>query len=203
MRRLEKNLTSDLAAIQAARPDASVEVWVMDEHRVGLQPIVRRVWAPRSQRPRAVMQARDQWRYLVGWVHPASGHTFWHWADTVNLAVFGAELAAFARQVGAGPERQIALILAGRRLTSPRAAQRARPWPSHPAAALFAGGAARRTAVALQQRVATQHPFRRCGGLEEAQMARCAALQTDPMLVITLQAATHYHWWPADLSPTA
>lgn len=39
--------------------------------------------------------------------------------------------------------------------------------------------------------------------LEEAQMARCTALQTDPMLITTLQAATHYHWWPADLSPTA
>lgn len=39
--------------------------------------------------------------------------------------------------------------------------------------------------------------------LEEAQMARCAALQADPARVTTIQAATHYHWRPADLSPTA
>ena len=58
-------------------------------------------------------QPRYQWRYLVGWVHPASGRTCWHWASTVNLAVFAAELATFAQQVGAGSARQIALILDG------------------------------------------------------------------------------------------
>ncbi len=34
-----KNLASALGAIQTAHPDATVEVWAMDEHRVGLQPI--------------------------------------------------------------------------------------------------------------------------------------------------------------------
>jgi hypothetical protein len=28
------------------RPGEVVEVWAMEEHRVGLQPILRRVWAP-------------------------------------------------------------------------------------------------------------------------------------------------------------
>ena len=35
----------------AAHPDAAVEVWAMDEHRIGLQPVLRRVWAPRGHRP--------------------------------------------------------------------------------------------------------------------------------------------------------
>ncbi len=196
-------MTSELAAIQAAHPNATVEVWAMDEHRVGLQPIVRRVWAPRGQRPVASVQTRYQWRYLVGWVHPASGRTRWHWADTVNLTVFGAELAAFAQQVGAGPERQIALILDGAgwhrsaRLDVP-AHVHLLPLPPYspelqPAERLW---------VYSNAPLLNTH-FADLAALEEAQMARCAALQTDPALVTTIQAATHYHWWPADLSPTA
>lgn len=109
----EKNFADELAAIQVAHPTAMVEVWAMDEHRVGLLPIVRRVWAPRGQRPVAPVQTRYQWRYLVGWVHPASGHAHWHWTSTMNQQVFSAELTAFAEQVGAGPARQIALVLDG------------------------------------------------------------------------------------------
>lgn len=175
----------------------------MDEHRVGLQPIVRRVWAPRGQRPRALVQTRYQWRYLVGWVHPATGETQWHWADTVNLALFSAELAAFAQQVGAGPHRQIALILDGAGWHhSPRLAVPAHvhliPLPPYspelqPAERLW---------VYSDTPLVNVH-FPDLAALEEAQMARCMALQTDPALIATIQAATHYHWWPADLSPTA
>lgn len=175
----------------------------MDEHRVGLQPIVRRVWAPRGRRPVAPVQTRYQWRYLVGWVHPTSGRTGWHWADTVNLAVFSAELAAFAQQVGAGPKRQIALILDGAgwhhgpRLTVP-AHLHLIPLPPYspelqPAERLWVYS----NAPLLNAHCAD------LDALEEVQMARCAALQTDPTLVATIQAATHFHWWPADLSPIA
>ena len=38
--------------------------------------------------------------------------------------------------------------------------------------------------------------------LDDAQWARCSALQTNPSLVATIHAATHFHWWPADYSPT-
>ncbi len=37
--------------------------------------------------------------------------------------------------------------------------------------------------------------------LDTLQLDRCAALQTDPALMATIQSATHYHWWPADYSP--
>src|SRR5262249_13015671 len=37
--------------------------------------------------------------------------------------------------------------------------------------------------------------------LDTLQLDRCAALQTDPALVASIQSATHYHWWPADYSP--
>ena len=58
-----------------------------------------------------MVQHRYAWRYLVGFVHPASGHTIFHLATTVSIPLFEVELAAFARQVGAGPDKQIVLVL--------------------------------------------------------------------------------------------
>ncbi|MBK4723166.1 winged helix-turn-helix domain-containing protein, partial [Azospirillum sp. YIM DDC1] len=40
-------------ALQQENPDTPLEVWAMDEHRVGLKPVLRRVWAPRGCRPGA------------------------------------------------------------------------------------------------------------------------------------------------------
>jgi len=41
--------------IGAAHPESSVEVWCQDEARLGLIPIVRRVWSPVGERPVAVV----------------------------------------------------------------------------------------------------------------------------------------------------
>jgi hypothetical protein len=97
--------------VASAFPQATVELWATDEHRIGLKPLLRRVWAPISQRPSAAVQHRFAWRYLVGFVHPASGRTLFHLATGVSIALFEVELEAFARQVGAGPTRQIVLVL--------------------------------------------------------------------------------------------
>src|SRR5215472_12882082 len=83
----------------------------IDEHRIGLTPLLRRVWAPIGQRPIAPVRHRFEWRYLVGFVHPASGRTLFHLATTVCIPVFEVELAEFARQAGASPSKQIVLVL--------------------------------------------------------------------------------------------
>jgi Winged helix-turn helix/DDE superfamily endonuclease len=100
-----------LKAVATAFPQAQVELWATDEHRIGLKPLLCRGWAPIGQRPVAVVRHRFAWRYLVGFVHPASGRTFFHLATTVSTPVFEAELAAFARQAGASPTKQIVLVL--------------------------------------------------------------------------------------------
>jgi len=92
-------------------PQATVELWTTDEHRIGLKPLLRKTWAPIGQRPTAVVQHRFAWRYLVGFVHPASGRTLFRPATAVSIPLFETELAAFARQAGAGPDRQIVLVL--------------------------------------------------------------------------------------------
>lgn len=94
-----------------AFPHAQVELWATDEHRIGLNPLLRRVWAPIGQRPITPVRHRFEWRYLGGFVHPASGRTLFHLATAVNIPVFEAELAAFVRQAGAGPRQQIVLVL--------------------------------------------------------------------------------------------
>jgi hypothetical protein len=83
----------------------------IDEHRIGLKPLLRRVWAPIGQRPIAPVRPRFAWRYLVGFVHPASGRTPFHLATSVSIPLFEVELAAFARAVGASLAKQIVLVL--------------------------------------------------------------------------------------------
>ena len=42
------------AAERRKHPDAKIEIWATDEHRLGLKPITRGVWAPIGERPVAV-----------------------------------------------------------------------------------------------------------------------------------------------------
>ncbi len=40
----KKKLVAQVTQVQKKHPKADVEVWTMDEHRVGLKPIIRRIW---------------------------------------------------------------------------------------------------------------------------------------------------------------
>ena len=86
-------------------------VWAEAEQRLGLKPIRRRVWAPVGQRPIALGHHRYQWLHVVAFVQPTSGETVWYLATGLSKPFFEVLLAAFARQVGAGRERHIVLVL--------------------------------------------------------------------------------------------
>src|SRR5581483_8065015 len=81
------------------------------EHRIGLKPIVRRMWCRRGQRPIITVQHRYKWIYEYGFVCPSSGQTFWLLLPHVSIAAYSLALAEFARAVGAGPDKQVALVL--------------------------------------------------------------------------------------------
>ena len=168
-------------------------MWATDEHRIGLKPLLRRVWAPIGQRPVAVVRHRFAWRYLVGFVHPASGRTFFHLATTVSIKLFEVELAAFARAVGASPTKQIVLVLdrAGWHTSvrlrvpdhvhllflppySPELQPAEHLWP-------------------LTNSVLVNRHFETLEDLEEAQCTRCAELQRHPEQI---RSTTRFHWWP-------
>ena len=79
----------------------------MDEHRIGLKPILRRVWAPKGERPIALGHHRYEWLYVFGFVEPASGATVWNVANAVCKEMFEAVLADFAKTAGAGKGKRI------------------------------------------------------------------------------------------------
>jgi transposase len=182
--------------VATAFPEARVELWATDEHRSGLQPLLRRVWAPIGQRPVARVRHRCAWRYVVGFVPPASGRTLFHLATSVSIPLFEAELEAFARAVDAGPRKQIVLVLdrAGWHTSlrlrvpehvhllflpaySPELQPAEHLWPL--------------TNAALVNR-----HFASIDDLEDAQLARCAALQQRPDLI---RSTTCFPWWPKQI----
>src|SRR3954471_14499729 len=108
---VQKKLAAVAAEEAAKHPGKAVEVFATDEHRVGLKPILRRVWAPRGERPRAPGHHRFEWLYVIAFVQPGSGEVFWYLANGVSKPFFEALLALFAREAGAGRDRIIVLVL--------------------------------------------------------------------------------------------
>src|SRR5258708_26674936 len=82
--RLLKRLPEEVEQIRQAHPEAAVELWSSDEHRIGLKPILRRVWAKKGSKVTAVVKPRYQWMYLYGFVQPHSGQTSWLLMPMVN-----------------------------------------------------------------------------------------------------------------------
>ncbi len=83
----------------------------MDEHRLGLKPVRRRVWAPIGERPIALGHHRYEWLYVTAFVTPATGEAVWYLSNGIDKAFFAELLAAFARTTEAGPKRIIVLAL--------------------------------------------------------------------------------------------
>ena len=185
-----------LRAVATAFPRATVELWAVDEHRIGLKPILRTVWTLPTcpgQRPLAPVEHRYAWRYLVGFVHPASGRTVWHLATTVNIELFSVELDAFAREVGAGPTKQIVLVLDGAGWhESPKVQV-----PEH-VHLLFLPPYSPELQPAehlwpLTNTVLVNRHFANIEALEDTQAERCVALQARRDLI---RSTTLFSWWP-------
>jgi len=150
-----------------------------------------------ADRPSARVRHRFAWRYLVGFVHPASGRTVFHLATSVSIALFEVELAAFARQVGASPTKQIVLVLdrAGWKPTSVRLQV-----PEH-VHLLFLPPYSPELQPAehlwpLTNTCLINRHFATIEELEDAQFARCLALQQRPDLI---RSTTRFHWWPQQI----
>ncbi len=168
----------------------------MDEHRIGLKPIIRRVWAPKGQRPIALGHHRYKWLYVTAFVQPTSGETFWYVSNGVSKPFFAALLALFAREAGAGRERMIALVLdnagwhTAPNLVVPEGL-RLVYLPSHspelqPAEHLW---------PVVDEPLANQY-FETLADLERAVADRCRVLNGDP-----LRLGTNFHWWPKPATP--
>jgi hypothetical protein len=170
-----------------------VQVWAFDEHRIGLKPILRRVWAKRGQRPLALVHPRYEWRYLHGFVEPHSGRTFWYLTSWIDAQAFNLVLQEFAAWCGATAATPVLLVLdqAGWHTTqevlvppgislmflppySPELQPAEHLWP-------------------LSNEAICNRLFDSIQDLEDAQCTRCCQLQEQRELVRSL---TLFHWWP-------
>jgi hypothetical protein len=154
---------------------------------------MRKVWALKGERPLLRVHHRYKWTYLYSFVRPATGEVHWLILPTVNAEVFSMALSHFAKEVGAGKDKRVLLVLdkAGWH-TSPRVKApeglELEFLPSHspelqPAERLW---------PLTNEGVANRY-FEDLEFLEEALIERCVALCKEPEII---RSYTHYHWWP-------
>jgi hypothetical protein len=182
-----------VADIQDLCPEAEIEVWAQDEARIGLIPILRRMWSPRGIRPIATGKRTYQWCYLYGFVHPESGRVQWLIMPTVSQDAFEKALEHFAMAVGASEKKRIILVVDGAGWHrskglkiptgihlcslppySPELQPSERLWP------LVRESVANKTIETLDE-------------LEDLLVKRCNFLDEDPQ---SIKSHTLYHWWP-------
>ena len=170
-----------------------MEAWAVDEHRLGLLPVVRRVWAPRGRRPVAPVRRAYAWLYVYGFVRPRTGQTWWCLLPTVSVEAMTLALAAFARDEGLDADQRAVLVVdqAG--------------WHTSPKLVLPVGvhlvfrppyspelQPAERLWGPVDEAVANR-TFADLGQLQDALADRCRALERHRP---ALKARCRYHWWP-------
>lgn len=189
----KRELPGQVHQIQHAHPHARVELWAMDEHRVGLKPVMRRAWASRGHRPVIRVQPRYEWLYVYGFLHPETGASHWLLLPSANTEIFSIALAHFAQVVGAGLHRRIILVLdragwhkSGEVLVpegihlvflppySPELQPCERLWP-------------------LTNEAIANRRFATLDKLQEVQAERCVILADEPL---RLRQHTLFSWWP-------
>ena len=90
-----------------------VEVWFLDEARVGQQGTLTRVWARRGTRPRAPRDRRYTWAYLFGAVCPERAVGAALVLPYADAAATGLHLAEIGRAVAPGAHAVVVLDRAG------------------------------------------------------------------------------------------
>ena len=90
---------------------SEVELWAMDEHRLGLKPIIKRVWARKGEKPIAIVHHRYEWLYLYAFVCPQIGKTYWCIMPRVGIDIYEIVLKEFAKSAGASQSKGILLVL--------------------------------------------------------------------------------------------
>ena len=106
----KKEWSLKVKGLQERLPSSAIEVWFFDEYRVGLKPIIRKVWAPIGERLIAIVQPRYEWLYVYEFVEPKTGKTYWYLIPRVNTKWFNLVLKTFAEEVGASESKKILLV---------------------------------------------------------------------------------------------
>ena len=97
--------------LQTTYPEAEIQLWCEDEHRLGLKPVLKRVYVPEGVVPIADVNWRYQWLWLYAFVYPKTGETYWWILPYVNTELFNRVLADFAREFDLGSDKHILLAV--------------------------------------------------------------------------------------------
>lgn len=180
--------------LREAHPTAKVELWCEDEHRLGLKPILGKVWSPVGERPVAKVHQRYEWTYLYAFARPKTGKVYWLILPRANAETFSLALEHFAEEIGASTRKRVLLVLDGagwhtakNKLVVPEGIH-LEFLPSHspelqPAERLWP----------LSDEAVANRYFERIEELEEALVERCVALGEQPEVI---RSYIRYHWWP-------
>jgi hypothetical protein len=135
---------------------------------------------------------------LYGFVRPASGEVVWFIANAIDAAMFGAVLKAFAREIGAGPDKHVILGLDGagshiakdlevpdgiELIVLPPYSPELQPAELQPAEHL----------CPLTDEALANDPFETLDDLDETLAERGRILADDPDQI---SANTLFSWWP-------
>ncbi len=181
--------------MRAAHPTAELTIWAEDEHRLGLLPVLRRVWAPRGQRPIAWVRRRYQWLFVYAFVRPTTGQSWWVVLPTVSTDAMSAALATFAADARIDAAHRAVLVLDGAgwhtsgKLVVPEGIDLVLLPPASPELQPV-----ERVWSLLDEPVANRI-FTDLDALEETLITRSQTLRADRP---TIHAHTHFHWWPDD-----
>jgi hypothetical protein len=169
-------------------------VWCEDEHRLGLKPILGKVWAPKGQRPLAKVQHRYEWLYLYAFACPNTGESQYWILPEVSTQAFEVVLHSFANSIGASDEHPVLLVLdqagwhTSKYLKLPVGLQLVFLPPYspelQPAEHLWA----------LTDAPLKNKHFDTLDHLHHTLAARCTKLEQHSALV---RSHTLFHWWPS------
>jgi hypothetical protein len=168
----------------------------MDEHRLGLKPILHKTWMRAGQRLQVPVYPRYEWLYVYGFVHPTSGRSFWLLMPTVSIVCFNIALREFHTFANPAGLKDVRLVVdrAGWHTSDqvqPPAGMLLYFLPPYspelqPAEHLWA-----LTDLPLYNRL-----FESLNHLQDVLVDRCQWLASQFDLV---RSTTNFHWWPQDL----
>lgn len=165
----------------------------MDEHRLGLKPILKRVWSPVGVRPIVQVRPGYDWLYVYGFVQPTTGRNFWLLMPTVSMVAFSIALRHFADFVGTGEHKSVRLLVdragfhTGQAVQCPSGLQL---WFLPPYSPELQR--AEHLWSLIDQVVANRH-LSSLDDLQDHVVDRCNWLQDHPDMV---RSTTNFAWWP-------
>jgi len=92
----KKTLPEKVQIVKRTFPVRNVRIFAQDECRLGLKPILRKIWTPVGRRPEVIVYPRYEWFYICSAVEPLTGDQHSLIWSTMNLRTMQYWLDSFS-----------------------------------------------------------------------------------------------------------